>query len=272
MTTLFTLDAKQHIANSINAQNSLTLKVADFTITNPIAAVTGSYNSKATFTLLPSSGYKGSKDLAFTRFPLSNLLTGKDITLLKPKAGVTTVSGLVDTFNQTFGTQLTANDFVAGDLSQTGNTTLTASDTSLFFIPGGTIDVGFVYPGSARDSELDIYAWPDLVGQLATYGIDYSTTQGKSLFSGIAASGTVLSDAVGDTFASMSNALGGITIFSGGSYQTLGGMRAAVAFSYSLPNAAIPDADQTGRFAKVIVVPPLAGSWFTRPLYFHYNP
>lgn len=155
----FTIDYKQHIANSIKLTHNVNLAVSDFDLGVPITKVNGGFNAEIPFTAKPSSGYQGTINLAYVRLPIGDLLIGRDLSTFKYVAGAATTRDMLDVFNAKFGTKVERTEIVDEPLGQSGDTIFKASADSVFFEPGSQVSVGSLAPTLA-----DMFTVKDLNG------------------------------------------------------------------------------------------------------------
>jgi hypothetical protein len=268
----FTLDYKQHIANSIKANHNVTLALSDFDLGTPITKVAGRFNAEIQLSVKPSSGFRGSVNLAYTRYPIDDLAYGRNLDTFKFVPGALTTGDMLDAFNAKFGTKVARSEIVDEALNQSGDTYFKASASSVFFEPGSQVNMGVIVP-SARDWELVGLDWPTetQLYPLLTQGLDFTSL--RTDLNTFSATDVNISAAFADVLANTANALGGHSGFVPGQAATVkGGLRSTRGKLIDLPNAAYPQCDQTGRFDRALVVTTsVASPWFTEPFIFQYN-
>lgn len=268
----FTIDYKQHIANSIKSVHNVTLAVSDFDLGTPVTKANGRFNAEIPFTVKPSSGYRGTINLAYMRYPIADFTYGRDLDTFKYVPGAVTTRDMLDAFNTKFGTKIARTEIVDETLNPTGDTIFKASADSVFFEPGSQVNMGVIV-ASARDHEIAGLVWPpdkELL-PLLTLGLDFTSI--RNMLNAVTVK-TQINTSMATTLANAANSLGGYSIFSGSvNYNTYGGLASCYFEPIDLPNAAYPQCDQTGRFDRAILVtcPVNVNQWFTEPFVIQYN-
>lgn len=268
----YTLEVKQHIANSIKQGHNVTLLPTDFDLGIPVAKDQMRFNAEIPLTAKPSSGYSGTINLAYYRAAIADIAVARDLDVFKFVPGTATTRDMMAAFNTKFGTKIEPTEIVDEPLNQTGDTIFKASAESIRFVPGSQINMGVLVP-SARDDEIAGLFWPTEIQlyPLLTQGLDFTSL--RTDLNTFSATEVNISSGFADVLANTANALGGHSAFTAGQTVAVkGGLRSTRGKLIDLPNAAYPQCDQTGRFNRALMVTTLtANPWFTEPFFFHYN-
>lgn len=126
------------VLNMIAALAKTSRPYSDFTVVTPeVLANDALFNTRVKATATASSGLFGSKYFRYNRVTLGRM----GVPSGKFDFGTaTTIYELIPKLNASSGMTLTTNDFVDGPIASGATTvTLTASNTSFWFIPGNTL-------------------------------------------------------------------------------------------------------------------------------------
>jgi hypothetical protein len=183
----FTLAPLDDIYQSIAAKIGRPFTPKNFNVGPPVAlagADEGEYNTKVAVSAVSPLLYSGSLDLSYARYPADILTADYNLDLLRYSPARTTIHQVITEFNRLFLTKLPLADFEDGPINQTGDTLITAKDSSYWFIPGTKASLGVVAL-SDRDMEIPGLNWPaakTLVGHKAFFVKDTFRVEFNKLF------------------------------------------------------------------------------------------
>lgn len=281
MVNQYKVDAKQQIADSINSEHRLSLRVDDFDLGVPSIETAGRFNAKISISVKPSSGFSGSMDLLYARAPIEDIVVGRDLDLFRYNGEAVTTHEYLDVFNSIYGTKLTASDIVDEPIPTDTSTKFKATPDSLFFDPGTEVDVGILCP-SARDFELKDKGlqWPDmnamLVGAISNIDIGptrtmrYPFTEANNAFNGRFSSGTLSNTSNTYSLAEFLNGFFTDNPFTSNmSFTQERGFIGAPFETVALPDPRFPEA--LPGFNIAVVLKPTATSWYKSNIILHLN-
>lgn len=303
MTTVYPLPARDMVYDLINESNPglpqpLTAAVA--LLGTPTAITPGGGDYRNTQIKLIANGdsqvYIGKKTLAYRRIDLSALFRGMEIKIKKKSSREPGSSGsfmytlyeLLDDINAKYGLSLTTDDFVDASITRSaavgadgyyyGQANLVCKPTSLAYI--GSVVVkwesdALPFSEVVGNGILDGRSWPggndfpvgrEPQGEYLFYGVDCSP-QAATLNSwsspGANNTGT-------QSFIEWLNSEVGSELLYNVAHTTLNGVSGLTRIRYTLPNAALPEAN-SAQFNRAMVFLSQEGSWFSGKMIFHYN-
>lgn len=231
--------------------------------------------------------YIGTQTLYYRRINLANLFRSMTLTLDNYLGSTTmTAAQFCTCFNAKYGTELVTSDFsnttftsgssytvsiVAASLCYEGSFTFkwTQGVPTLQQAITNPVLVGKLYPGGntfggARKAQADVLS----------YGLDCSKIRSSLL--AIASSSTPTPASWQQAGSSLAAILGFLQQnlpslnFSGVDSATPGGLANLQVVRYTLPQATVPQANSS-KFAYVVLINAVAGSWFQGSFYLHFN-
>lgn len=303
---IYSKPSEQLVYDLINQDNPtlpVALSPSNVSLSNPSVYSPGSgiANSQIRVSGIPNSYYIGSKQLSYRRIAFADLFKGVSIEIKKYSAASVsavpfTLYQLLSDINTKYGLSLTEDDIIDANFpiasdnvypERTCKVSMVANANSKAFV--GSVDVrwrwdepylaniapntdldGRLYPGGNDFSSGTKYRITS-----EAYGIDFSTlaaTLNSAAFNTGVSIGNANYVTQQQTVFDLLNQITGKTYSSASANQnTAYGMYGATCTRYSLPNAAIPQADSTYYNTIVVITLPDNNTWGVGQLMIHYN-
>lgn len=234
-----------------------------------------------------NSKYYGSQTVTYRRLSLANYFRSMVIAVDDYIGGTTmTMAQMVASVNSKYGTAFVASDFSAYTTINTGvQNNLTVSSTSICYegvlpikwtqgkqqissLITNPVLVGRLYPGG------NTMPPNKPVGDFLTYNLDCSSI--KPSLVGLSSGGSITPAAWGTANSGPATILAFLQRsrpdlnFNGADSATNGGLGNLIATRYTIPSASVPGANSS-KYASLVTIQSVAGSWFKGMLYLHYT-
>lgn len=156
----FTIAPQAALLAAMNKQYARSFTLSQVSFGPPVALVGDQdYNTTTLLTPNRTSGYSGTKTMRYNRVDLALAISGKDPALPTTGMGSTLWASLA-AINTKYALALTTADVVDRSISGQSGITITASDTSVLFIPGTTMRIGSQIPTmSAAFPQVELFAF-----------------------------------------------------------------------------------------------------------------
>ncbi|MNO12974.1 hypothetical protein D3C76_25940 [compost metagenome] len=226
----------------------------------------------------PASFYTGKRIVYYRRINIATLFKNMQLDIDYWLAGNMGKAELIMLLNERHGLSLIDTDLATGAISEGASRSITMSGTSVVYAPAS-----FLVRWTKGKRELDKILTKDKYDSLywdANYvegkplmnlvgmGIDNSRFAGAK---GIP-NGTVIGAASGQVreMADWFSAYTGLTIDVRVDHTLQGGLSGLRVTRFTLPDASLPEAN-AAKFNRALVITPVAASWFSGKIIWHYN-
>jgi hypothetical protein len=231
--------------------------------------------------------YIGTQTLYYRRINFANLFRSMTLTLDNYLGSTTmTAAQFCTAFNTKYGTELVPTDFSNPSFTSGTSYTLTMVSTSLCYegsftfkwtqgvpymsqVIASQVLTGKLYPGGntfggGRKPQADVLSYAldcsKIRTQLLALSSSSTPTPSNWLTAGSALAGIL---------AFLQQSLPSLNL-SGQDSATAGGLGNLLVSRYTLPSASVPGAN-SNKFASVVTITAVAGSWFQGTFYLHFN-
>jgi hypothetical protein len=232
--------------------------------------------------------YIGKQTVYYRRINLANLFRSMTLTLDNYIGSTSmTPAQFCQCFNAKYGTELTTSDFTASNFTSGNSYTVTMLSTSLCYEGSFTFKwtqgapymsqvittpvlTGKLYPGGntfggGRKPQADVLS----------YGLDCSKIRTQLLALSSSSTPTpsnwlLAGSALAGILAFLQQSLPSLNLSGQDSTTTSGGLGNLLVSRYTLPSASVPGAN-SNKFAYVVTITAVSGSWFQGAFYLHFN-